>query len=96
MGTDRTTYTKWESGDSLPNAIQLSKLAAIYGKRVDDFYIDYNSLMVGSPLFDKPYGNTFISDLTKDEKILLAKFRMLGEEDKITICKLIEELRTKN
>ena len=27
MGTNRTTYTKWESGDSLPNAIQLQKLA---------------------------------------------------------------------
>lgn len=96
MGTNRTTYTKWESGDSLPNAIQLSKLASIYGKRIDDFYIDYDSLMVGNSLFDKPCGNTFISDLTKQEKVMLAKYRMLSDSDKERINNLIEELRTKN
>ena len=96
MGTNRTTYTKWESGDSLPNAIQLSKLASIYGKRIDDFYIDYDSLMVVNSLFDKPCGNTFISDLTKQEKVMLAKYRMLSDSDKERINNLIEELRTKN
>lgn len=96
MGTNRTTYTKWESGDSLPNAIQLQKLASIYGKRVDDFYTDYNALMVSSPIFDKPHGNAFISDLTKEEKVFLAKYRMLSDNDKETINNLIEELRTKN
>lgn len=96
MGTNRTTYTKWESGDSLPNAIQLQKLASIYGKRVDDFYTDHNALMVSNPIFDKPHGNTFISDLTKEEKVFLAKYRMLSDNDKETINKMIEELRTKN
>lgn len=94
MGTNRTTYTKWESGDSLPNAIQLQKLASIYGKRIDDFYTDHNALMVS--IFDKPHGNTFISDLTKEEKVFLAKYRMLSDNDKETINKMIEELRTKN
>lgn len=96
MGTNRTTYTKWESGDSLPNAIQLQKLASIYGKRIDDFYTDHNALMVSNPIFDKSHGNTFISDLTKEEKVFLAKYRMLSDNDKETINKMIEELRTKN
>lgn len=96
MGTNRTTYTKWESGDSLPNAIQLQKLASIYGKRIDDFYTDHNALMVSNPIFDKPHGNAFISDLTKEEKVFLAKYRMLSDSDKETINKMIEELRTKN
>lgn len=96
MGTNRTTYTKWESGDSLPNAIQLQKLASIYGKRIDDFYTDHNALMVSNPIFDKPLGNAFISDLTKEEKVFLAKYRMLSDNDKETINKMIEELRTKN
>lgn len=96
MGTNRTTYTKWESGDSLPNAIQLQKLASIYGKRIDDFYTDHNALMVSNPIFDKSHGNAFISDLTKEEKVFLAKYRMLSDNDKETINKMIEELRTKN
>lgn len=96
MGTNRTTYTKWESGDSLPNAIQLQKLASIYGKRIDDFYTDHNALMVSNPIFDKPHGNAFISDLTKEEKVFLAKYRMLSDSDKETNNKMIEELRTKN
>ena len=52
--------------------------------------------MVGNSLFDKPCGNTFISDLTKQEKVMLAKYRMLSDSDKERINNLIEELRTKN
>ena len=44
LGTGRTTYTKWESGDTLPNPVQLAMLASIYNKSVNDFYRDENEI----------------------------------------------------
>ncbi|MDO5579458.1 MAG: helix-turn-helix transcriptional regulator, partial [Ruminococcus sp.] len=37
IGTSRTTYTKWESGGSMPNIVQLAKLGMIYGVKTDAF-----------------------------------------------------------
>lgn len=40
MKIDRTTVTKWESGDSLPRADKLPQLAKILGCTVDELLAD--------------------------------------------------------
>lgn len=95
MGTDRTTYTKWESGDSMPNLIQLSMLASIYGRAIDDFYKRDPGFTVASPIFEKSGSSNFISELTKEEKMLLAEYRLLDEKEKKKVNKLIEKLKEK-
>ena len=63
LGTGRTTYTKWESGDTLPNPVQLAMLASIYNKSVNDFYRDENGFTVCSTMFDGPYTNHFLMSI---------------------------------
>lgn len=36
LGIDRTTVTKWETGESLPRAEKLPRIAAILGCTVDE------------------------------------------------------------
>lgn len=93
MGTDRTTYTKWESGDTLPNTVQILTLATIFGTSVEEFYRSDKDLSVSSPIYNKPKNNVNSSTLSKKESILVAKYRMLSNEKKEKLEKYIEELR---
>ena len=92
LGTGRTTYTKWESGDTLPNPVQLAMLASIYNKSVNDFYRDENGFTVCSTIFDEPYTNHFLSELNDDEKMLLSKFRLLNDDEKKKVSEYIEAI----
>lgn len=92
LGTGRTTYTKWESGDTLPNPVQLAMLASIYNKSVNDFYRDENGFTVCSTKFDEPYKNHFLSELNDDEKMLLSKFRLLNDDEKKKVSEYIETI----
>ena len=38
IGVDRSTYSKWESGATMPNIVQLAKLAAIYSVEIGKFF----------------------------------------------------------
>lgn len=92
LDTGRTTYTKWESGDTLPNPVQLAMLASVYNKSVNDFYRDENGFTVFSTKFDEPYKNHFLSELNDDEKMLLSKFRLLNDDEKKKVSEYIEAI----
>lgn len=81
LGTSRTTYTKWESGDSMPNTVQLAKLSMIYGVKPDTFYDGLDQLSV-SYGFNELYGEKYLSDLSDDERTIIMKYRLLNKQDK--------------
>lgn len=93
MGTDRTTYTKWESGDTLPNTVQIFTLATIFGTSVEEFYRSDNDLSVSSPMYNKSRTTVNLNTLSKKESILIAKYRMLNNEKKAELEKFVEKLR---
>ena len=92
IGVSRTTYTKWESGDTLPNIIQLSKLAAIYGVDLDRFLKAEVNLRVASPDYEDEYGDNYVSELNDEERYFLANFRLLNRNDKNKLLDYIESI----
>jgi transcriptional regulator with XRE-family HTH domain len=38
LGVDRSTVAKWETGDALPRAGMLPKIASIFGCSIDDLF----------------------------------------------------------
>ena len=93
IGVSRTTYTKWESGDTLPNIIQLSKLAAIYGVELDRFLKAEVNLRVASPDYEDEYGDNYVSELNDEERYFLANFRLLNRNDKNKLLDYIESIK---
>lgn len=94
MGTDRSTYTKWESGVSMPNIIQLSMLASIYRRSVEDFYKTESGFTVATPQFDKEDDSSYLSTLTSEEKMLIAEYRTFNEEEKKKLNDSIGKLKS--
>lgn len=88
---DRTTYTKWESGDTLPNPVQLTKLSKFYGVSIDDLIGANDLLMVsnGNGLVD---GEKYYIKLNDDERRLIIKYRMLNIQDEDKADEQIEKL----
>lgn len=81
LSIDRTTYTKWESGDTLPNLIHLTKLSKIYGVSIDDL-VGNNDLLMVSNGHGLVNGDKYFIKLNDDERKLLLKYRMLDDENK--------------
>ena len=40
LGTHKSTVSKWESGDSIPQTKQIPKIAALYGCTTDELLTD--------------------------------------------------------
>lgn len=93
MGVSRTTYTKWESGDTLPNVIQLAKLAAIYSVEIGRFLEADVFFGVASPKYEAIYGDDYVSELNDEERYFLASFRLLNRSDKDKVLEFIEEIK---
>lgn len=93
LGLDRTTYTKWESGDTLPNAVQIARLATIFDKSIEDFFRPQYDFTVCSSAFEDFDGSDSLGSLSKKEKVLLAKYRMLGTADRAKVDDFVEFLR---
>ena len=66
IGVDRTTYVKYESGDSEPSFEKLIKLADFF-----EVSLDY--------LFGREPGK---KELQKDEETILLKYRQMDEPDR--------------
>lgn len=93
MGVDRSTYSKWESGATLPNIVHLAKLAAIYAVEVGRFLeFDFN-LNVASPDYKDVYGDDYLSELNDEERCFLASFRLLNKTDKEKVLDYIKKIK---
>lgn len=93
MGVDRSTYSKWESGATMPNPVQLVKLAAIYCVEVGKFFeFDFN-FNVASPDYEGVYGDNYVSELSDEERYLLACYRLLNRNDKEKVMNYVKGVR---
>lgn len=98
MGVSRTTYTKWESGDTLPNTVQINNLAMLYGKSVDDFIntgLDNTMLYVANTEHNV-YGDRYVSELNDEDRSIIAKFRLLNKADKEKVIKYFDKIMNEN
>lgn len=98
MGVSRTTYTKWESGDTLPNTVQINNLARLYKKTVDDFIntgLENDMLYVANGVHNV-YGDSYVSELNDEERGIIAKYRILNKNDKKRIEDFFEKIIEQN
>ena len=87
-GINRTTYSKNESGKAAPSLTNLRIFAKIYGVSLD-YLCDIDSRK-GVTLYDS--GNKE----TKEEKMLISYYRLLKDDDKEKLMKLLESEAAEN
>ncbi len=95
LNIERSTYTKYETGDTEPNLYTLVRIAAIFG-------VDPSQLL---PVCDdqetvalraKKRSNNALAALPKEERGLLAVFRTLSKEEKRQALEWIGNLSKKH
>ena len=57
FGIDKSTVSKWETGDAMPHANKLMKLASLYGCTVDDL-LNTNAPICGEGAARADAGNS--------------------------------------
>lgn len=102
LGINRSTYTSWELGRSVPKPAQLAELAKMFGCSVD-FIINNHSDNIPALHNDIPYrndskiyGDNYMIEITDEERSLLLKFRLLNSKDKALLDEYIDEIRKDN
>lgn len=99
LGIERSTYTSWEAGRSLPKPAQFVKLSEIYNVSFEFLTesIYQHKLVVNSPLKNpyRVYGDSFVSELNDYERTIILKLRMMNSNDKKSVEEFIESI-TKN
>ena len=96
VGVERSTYTSWESGRSLPKPAQFIMLSKIF---------DVSFEFLTSPAMSKPlkvnskvddphrvYGDSYISELKDYERTVILKMRMLNSKDRKAVTDFIDKL----
>lgn len=95
LGVDRSTSSNWERGASTPSPENLTILAKIYNVSID-FLLNDNSLniAVGAPKLQSVPGESFVSELNDEERMLLIRYRALNDESKSKINEQLLELNS--
>ena len=96
VGVERSTYTSWESGRSLPKPAQFIMLSKIF---------DVSFEFLTSPAMSKPlkvnskvddphrvYGDSYISELNDYERTVILKMRKLNSKDRKAVTDFIDKL----
>ena len=90
---ERSTYTKYETGDSEPNLNTLMKIARIFNVSATVLLPDDGS---GDPAagdcIDSGFVDSPVYQLSKDERALIARYRVLSKEQKKTAMGFVAEL----
>ena len=83
---DFSTYRSWETGRSTPPHYRLFQLAEKYNIGIEKFYENCGkaSAKVASPVAyeSDTYGDKYLSELNKDEKMLIMQYRTLNSADR--------------
>ncbi|MCL2512913.1 MAG: helix-turn-helix domain-containing protein [Oscillospiraceae bacterium] len=96
ISIERSTYTRYETGDSLPTVAVLSKISRIYNVSID--YL-FGNTAFPEPVFADSTGSynaenliydASMSNLTKEEKEFLISFRLI--RDKKAAVKILRKL----
>lgn len=95
IGIERSTYASYETGRNKPDVILLSKIAKVFNVS-SDFILEIDTTV---PLnvedipvkYKKKSGNKLVSTLSKEEKSVLAKYRLLSDNKKTELVDFLEK-----
>ena len=95
IGIERSTYASYETGRNKPDAVLLSKIAKVFDVS-SDFILEIDATV---PLnvedisvqYKKKSGNKLVSTLSKEEKSVLAKYRLLSDNKKAELVDFLEK-----
>ena len=95
IGIERSTYASYETGRNKPDAVLLSKIAKVFNVS-SDFILEIDTTV---PLnvedisvqYKKKSGNKLVSTLSKEEKNVLAKYRLLSDNKKAELIDFLEK-----
>lgn len=95
IGIERSTYASYETGRNKPDAVLLSKIAKVFNVS-SDFILEIDTTV---PLnvedisvqYKKKSGNKLVSTLSKEEKNVLAKYRLLSDDKKAELVDFLEK-----
>lgn len=95
IGIERSTYASYETGRNKPDIILLSKIAKVFNVS-SDFILEIDTTV---PLnvedisvkYKKKSGNKLVSTLSKEEKSVLAKYRLLSDNKKTELVDFLEK-----
>ncbi|MBQ7638039.1 MAG: helix-turn-helix transcriptional regulator [Clostridia bacterium] len=95
LGIDRSTYAYYETGKTEVPVKKLAVLARLYGVEINDFF-NNDALVLNDPDKEKKH-KTEVGMLSKEEKQLLAKVRLLDSSAKrLELYRFLEELNKEN
>lgn len=85
VGIERSTYASYETGRNKPDVILLKRIANVFGVS-SDFILEIDTSkkfnMSDANVTYKKNGSQLVSTLSKDEKTVLAQYRLLTEDKK--------------
>ena len=95
IGIERSTYASYETGRNKPDVNLLSKIAKVFDVS-SDFILEIDTTV---PLnvedisvqYKKKSGNKLVSTLSKEEKNVLAKYRLLSDNKKAELVDFLEK-----
>ena len=95
IGIERSTYASYETGRNKPDVILLSKIAKVFDVS-SDFILEIDTTV---PLnvedisvqYKKKSGNKLVSTLSKEEKSVLAKYRLLSDSKKTELVDFLKK-----
>lgn len=91
---DRSTCSNWENAKTMPKPAQLTMLSNFYNVSIDFITSDHNNeFTLNAPPPQRVFGESFLSQLTDDERLMLLKYRVLCDNDKKKVDALLETLR---
>ncbi len=95
IGIERSTYASYETGRNKPDVNLLSRIAKVFDVS-SDFILEIDTTV---PLnvedisvqYKKKSGNKLVSTLSKEEKSVLAKYRLLSDNKKAELVDFLEK-----
>lgn len=95
IGIERSTYASYETGRNKPDVNLLSKIAKVFDVS-SDFILEIDTTvplnMEDIPVnYKKKSGNKLVSTLSKEEKSVLAKYRLLSDNKKTELVDFLEK-----
>ena len=85
VGIERSTYASYETGRNKPDVILLKRIANVFGVS-SDFILEIDTSkkfnMSDANVTYKKNGSQLVSTLSKEEKTVLAQYRLLTEDKK--------------
>lgn len=95
IGIERSTYASYETGRNKPDVVLLSRIAKVFDVS-SDFILEIDTTV---PLnvedisvqYKKKSGNKLVSTLSKEEKNVLAKYRLLSDNKKTELVDFLEK-----